>query len=420
VFDTDGVLTDTASVHAAAWKRLFDEYLRQRAARLGEPFRPFEEADYLRHVDGRPRYDGVAGFLAPRGIVLPWGDPGDPPDRETVCGLGNAKDRYFLAHLRDHGAAAFPTSVAFVRRLRARGLRTAAVSASRNMVAVLESAGLRGLFDVEVDGVEADRLGLAGKPDPALFLEAARRLQLAPAQAAVVEDALAGVEAGRRGRFRVVVGVDRGGQAGALAERGADLVVADLGQLILAPAVAPEVSGEPLAAGLRRLRPAGRAAPGGAVHPRQRLLRHPRSRARGGRRCRPLPRDLCRRGLQPPGQPGRRPRGGERGPGQRAQLAAPDDPVGRWAVAGPGGAGGARLPAGARPAPGRAHAPAPCPRPGRQGDRGDPAPFRLHGRPAPGRPGDHGGPRELVGIAGGPLGPGRAGDQRRRRALSRA
>src|SRR5512132_4349632 len=192
VFDTDGVLTDTASVHAAAWKRLFDEYLRQRAARLGEPFRAFTEADYLRHVDGRPRYDGVAGFLASRGITLPWGDPGDPPDRETVCGLGNAKDGFFLTHLRDHGADAFPTSVAFVRRLRAEGLRTAAVSASRNMVAVLASAGLRGLFDVEVDGVETDRLGLAGKPDPALFLEAARRLGVAPARAAVVEDALAG------------------------------------------------------------------------------------------------------------------------------------------------------------------------------------------------------------------------------------
>jgi HAD superfamily hydrolase (TIGR01509 family) len=143
----------------------------------------------------------------------------------------------FVAHLRDHGAQAFPTSVAFVRRLRADGLRTAVVSASRNMVAVLEAAELGGLFDVEVDGVEADRLGLAGKPDPALFLEAARRLGVASARAAVVEDALAGVEAGRRGRFGVVVGVDRGGQAAALAERGADVVVADLGLLTLERAV---------------------------------------------------------------------------------------------------------------------------------------------------------------------------------------
>jgi alpha,alpha-trehalase len=233
VFDTDGVLTDTASVHAAAWKRLFDEYLALRISRGQVPFRPYEEADYLRSIDGRPRYDGVAGFLASRGIQLPWGDPADPPDRETVCGLGNAKDRSFVAHLREHGAEAFPTSVAFVRRLRERGLRTAVVSASRNMVAVLDSAGLRELFDVEVDGVKADRLGLAGKPDPALFLEAARRLGVAPPRAAVVEDSLAGVEAGRRGRFAVVVGLDRGGQAAALAERGADVVVTDLDDLIL-------------------------------------------------------------------------------------------------------------------------------------------------------------------------------------------
>ena len=238
VFDTDGVLTDTASVHAAAWKRLFDDYLRGRADRGREPFRPFTQADYLRHVDGRPRYDGVAGFLASRGITLPWGDPGDPPERETVCGLGNAKDRNFVAHLREQGARAFPTSVLFVRRLRELRLRTAAVSASRNMVAVLEAAGLRELFDVEVDGVEADRLGLAGKPDPALFLEAARRLGVAPARAAVVEDALAGVEAGRRGGFGVVVGIDRGRQAAALAEHGADVVVADLGDLALEGAVA--------------------------------------------------------------------------------------------------------------------------------------------------------------------------------------
>jgi beta-phosphoglucomutase-like phosphatase (HAD superfamily) len=193
VFDTDSLLTDTDSVHAAAWKRLFDEYLRLRAARDQQPFRPFTEADYLRHVDGRARYDGVAGFLGSRGIDLPWGDPADPPGRETVCGLGNAKDQLFVAHLREHGAKAFPTSAAFVHRLRKRGLRTAVVSASRNMVAVLESAGLRALFDAEVDGVEADR----------------------------------------RGRFGVVVGVDRGGQAAALAERGADVVVTDLGELAL-------------------------------------------------------------------------------------------------------------------------------------------------------------------------------------------
>jgi beta-phosphoglucomutase family hydrolase len=231
VFDTDGVLTDTASVHSAAWKRLFDEYLQQRAERLGEPFRPFEELDYLRHVDGKPRYDGVAGFLASRGITLPWGDPSDAPSHQTVCGLGNSKNRYFLAHLREHGVHAFPSSVAFVRELGANGVRTAVVSASRNMRAVLDAAGMRQLFDVEVDGVDAARLGLAGKPDPALFLEAAGRLGVPPARAVVVEDALAGVEAGRRGGFGMVVGVDRGGQAAELAARGADVVVDDLGRL---------------------------------------------------------------------------------------------------------------------------------------------------------------------------------------------
>jgi alpha,alpha-trehalase len=231
VFDTDGVLTDTARVHAAAWAQLFDAYLEARAARLGERCRPFTPADYRRLVDGRPRYDGVAAFLEDRGIALPMGDPADPPGLETVCGLGNAKDRRFAARLRRHGAKAFPSSAALVRRLRTAGVWTAAVSASRNMATVLASAGLHGLFDAEVDGVEAARLGLAGKPDPALFLEAARRLGVAPARAAVVEDAIAGVEAGRRGGFGLVVGVDRAGQAAALAEHGADVVVADLGQL---------------------------------------------------------------------------------------------------------------------------------------------------------------------------------------------
>ena len=232
VFDTDGVLTDTASVHGAAWKRLFDEYLRLRATRDGEPFRPFTEADYLRSVDGRPRYDGVAGFLASRGIELPWGDPDDPPDRETVCGLG----RTIVPVVAD-GRSDWPTFAREAERLivdeNVSVVFGCWTSASRKMVAVLESAGLRELFDAEVDGVEAARLGLPGKPDPAMFLEAARRLGVTPDRAAVVEDALAGVEAGRRGRFAVVVGVDRGGQAAALAERGADVVVADLGELAL-------------------------------------------------------------------------------------------------------------------------------------------------------------------------------------------
>jgi trehalose 6-phosphate phosphatase len=234
VFDTDGVLTDTASVHEAAWKRLFDEYLRERQARLGEPFRPFEHDDYLRFLDGRPRYDGVAGFLASRAIILPVGTPSDPPERETVCGLGNRKNHGFLALVAEQGVRPFPSSVALVRALRGRGVQVAAVSASRNFAAVLQAAGLHGLFDAEVGGVDAARLGLPGKPDPALFLEAAARLGVPPARAAVVEDARAGVEAGRRGGFGLIIGVDRGGQAEELKASGADVVVADLGDLRLA------------------------------------------------------------------------------------------------------------------------------------------------------------------------------------------
>jgi alpha,alpha-trehalase len=233
VFDTDGVLTDTASVHAAAWKRLFDEYLRERSERLGEPFRPFGHDDYLRFVDGKPRYDGVASFLASRGITLPAGSPSDPPERETVAGLGNRKNGYFLAQVEQHGVRPFPTSVELVRALRSRGVRLAAVSASRNFAVVLRAGGLQGLFDAEVDGVDAARLGLPGKPDPALFLEAASRLGVPPDRAVVVEDALAGVEAGRRGGFGLVVGVNRGDQAEGLRARGADVVVDDLGELRL-------------------------------------------------------------------------------------------------------------------------------------------------------------------------------------------
>ena len=233
VFDTDGVLTDTASVHAAAWKRMFDAELRARAERSGEPFRPFEAADYLRYVDGKPRFDGVRSFLASRGIELPEGRPDDPPDAETVAALGNRKNREFLERVREDGVKPFPSSVEFVRKLREAGVRTAVVSASRNMRSVLDAAGIAELFDVAVDGVDAARLGLPGKPDPALFLRAAAELGVEPADAAVVEDALAGVEAGRRGGFGLVIGVDRGGQADALAARGADVVVADLGELPL-------------------------------------------------------------------------------------------------------------------------------------------------------------------------------------------
>jgi trehalose 6-phosphate phosphatase len=231
IFDTDGVVTRTATVHEAAWKALFDGYLRRRADHTGEPFVPFDDEDYSLYVDGRARYDGVDAFLASRGIALPRGDPGDPPGRETVCGLGNQKNEHFLAELRDHGVEPFESTLVLVRSLRRLGIATAVVSASENCAAVLEAVGASETFDARVDGIDAAALGLAGKPDPALFLEAARRLSVQPIHAAVVEDALAGVEAGRRGGFGLVVGVDRTGRAEALIARGADVVVDDLAVL---------------------------------------------------------------------------------------------------------------------------------------------------------------------------------------------
>jgi HAD superfamily hydrolase (TIGR01509 family) len=229
----DGVVTDTASVHAAAWKRLFDAYLQERSRRTGEPFRPFDSVhDYREYVDGKPRFDGVRDFLRSRGITIAEGDPDDPPDRETIRGLGGRKDRYFLEHLQRSGVEPFPGTVELVRSLRASGHGVAVFSASRNLQPVLEAAGVEDLFDVRVGGLEAERLGLKGKPDPAVLIEAASRLGVKPSDTAVVEDALAGVEAGRRGGFRLVVGVDRLGHAEELWARGADVVVRDPGEML--------------------------------------------------------------------------------------------------------------------------------------------------------------------------------------------
>ncbi|SDR17486.1 HAD family hydrolase [Thermostaphylospora chromogena] len=224
IFDTDGVVTDSARVHAAAWKHVFDTFLTGRGGR------PFDiREDYLRYVDGRPRHDGVRTFLASRGITLP---EEAPPGTPSVRSLAEAKDALFLEQLERYGVAAFPGTVALLHDLRHRGARTAVVSASRNCSRVVTAAAVAHLFDVLVDGNDAARLGLPGKPDPALFLEAARRLGVAPERAAVVEDALPGVEAGRRGGFGLVVGVDRtGGGAAGLAAAGADIVVADLDEL---------------------------------------------------------------------------------------------------------------------------------------------------------------------------------------------
>jgi beta-phosphoglucomutase family hydrolase len=230
LFDLDGVLTRTATLHAASWKRLFDEYLAARSRRTGEPFVPFDlQADYRTWVDGKPRYDGVKSFLGSRGISVPWGSPSDPPDRETVCGLGNRKDGYFDEALREHGVETFPDAVALAREAKARRMKTAVVSSSKNCAAILQAAGILDLFDARVDGLEAERLRLPGKPSPDTFLEAARRLGVPPEQAVVFEDAISGVEAARRGGFKVV-GVDASGHAEALREHGADIVVTHVGE----------------------------------------------------------------------------------------------------------------------------------------------------------------------------------------------
>lgn len=236
LFDMDGVVTDTADAHAAAWKRLFDEYLEARPERAGEDHDPFDsESDYRAHVDGKPRYDGVAGFLEARGIELPYGDPSDPPDRETICGLGNRKDGYFTQWLQDKEVRRYPTTVALIGDLRAAGIRVAVFSASRNCEVVLRAAGVHDLFDARVDGNDLAGLGLAGKPDPAILHEATRRLGVSADATAVVEDSVAGVEAGARGGYRPVVGVDRGDYGRALFEAGADIVVGDPGELRLDP-----------------------------------------------------------------------------------------------------------------------------------------------------------------------------------------
>jgi beta-phosphoglucomutase family hydrolase len=233
LFDLDGVLTRTATIHAAAWKEMFDDYLHERAARTGEEFVPFDPiADYDSYVDGKPRYDGVRSFLAARGIELPEGEPGDPPNAETVRGLGDRKNELVLQMIRERGVEAYEGSVRYLEAARDAGLRRAVVSSSANTRDVLVAAGIEVFFEARVDGVVAEREGLKGKPAPDTFLAGARALGVPPTQAAVFEDALAGVEAGRAGGFAYVVGVDRVGQAEALREHGASIVVSDLSELL--------------------------------------------------------------------------------------------------------------------------------------------------------------------------------------------
>jgi beta-phosphoglucomutase family hydrolase len=233
LFDLDGVLTQTAKVHAAAWKQMFDEYLRRRADKRGEPFVPFDAVrDYDEYVDGKPRSDGVRSFLASRGIELPEGSPDDPADAETVRGLGDRKNEIVLRMIHESGVEPYEGSVRYVEAARAAGLRRAVVSSSTNCRDVLEAAGMLDLFERIIDGHVAEREHLNGKPAPDTYLAGARALEVAPDRAAVFEDALAGVEAGRGGSFAFVVGVDRVGQANALRAHGADVVVRDLAELV--------------------------------------------------------------------------------------------------------------------------------------------------------------------------------------------
>jgi len=234
LFDLDGVLTPTADVHMHAWDAMFNAYLAQRG---DQP--PYTSRDYFDHVDGKPRYDGVRAFLASRGIVLPEGDPSDPADAETVCGLGNRKNAVFAQILETEGVRPYPGSVALLDALAPLGVAVAVVSSSRNAPAVLAAAGLADRFTVVVDGSVAAAEGLAGKPSPETFVRAAELLGTVPARSVVLEDAISGVQAGRDGGFGLVVGVDRGAGADALTAGGADLVVTDLAELVPDRATTP-------------------------------------------------------------------------------------------------------------------------------------------------------------------------------------
>lgn len=233
LLDLDGVITDTANLHAACWKQMFDEYLERRAVRSGEIFRPFDLAtDYRLYVDGKPRFDGVRDFLLSRGIRLPEGSPDDPPQAETVGGLGNRKNNLVNKVIEDIGVEPYEGSVRLIHQLRRNGFKIAVVTSSQNCDAVLTAARLDSCFDARVDGHMIGSQHLAGKPAPDMFLMAAKLLQVEPARAVVIEDAISGVEAGFNGNFGLVIGVDRKGNAAELRQHGAHMVVNDLGELV--------------------------------------------------------------------------------------------------------------------------------------------------------------------------------------------
>ena len=232
LFDLDGVITATDKNHFSAWKKLFDSYLQDISRRDKVPFREFTYDDMLTYVDGRPRYEGIRCFLASREREIPYGDPGDPEDAETVCGLGNRKNRFFNESIETDGVVVFEGTVALIKSLRGQGIRIGVVSSSKNCPTVLRTAGLEDLFDVHFDGNSAARFKLRGKPNPDTYLKAAELAETDAARAVVVEDAISGVKAGRAGGFGLIIGVDRGDNAEALLENGADLVVRDLSELL--------------------------------------------------------------------------------------------------------------------------------------------------------------------------------------------
>jgi beta-phosphoglucomutase family hydrolase len=232
LFDLDGVITDTARLHAACWKKMFDEYLQKRAKQSGEAFRPFGLAtDYRLYVDGKPRFDGVRDFLTSRVIRLPEGTPDDPPERETVCGLGNRKNDLVNEIIEERGVESYEGSVRLIHQLRHDGFKIAVVTSSQNCTVVLKAAKLDGCFDAQVDGNAIETQQLAGKPAPDTFLLAARLVNVSPSRSVVIEDAISGVQAGLSGRFGLVIGVARKGNADELKRHGAHLVVTDLGEL---------------------------------------------------------------------------------------------------------------------------------------------------------------------------------------------
>ena len=233
LFDLDGVITNTANMHATCWKKIFDEYLQTRSTKTGKTFRSFEIAtDYKLHVDGKTRFDGARDFLKSRGITLPEGTHDDPPHKETVCGIGNRKSNLVTKVIKTDGIEVYEGSMTFLKHVKEIGMKTAIVTSSENSQAVLQAAGIRDVFDAQIDGTTIVDQHLAGKPAPDSYLKAVQLLEVQPKRAVVIEDAISGVQAGVKGGFGLVIGIDRKGYAEELKKNGAHIVVSDLSECI--------------------------------------------------------------------------------------------------------------------------------------------------------------------------------------------